>query len=96
MVIPENKGDWVLNVCKTKIQTEYREQQNISNGVSRIKHFNVSIFLMDCQSYTFALINAVISDMIYIIVSCHKCKKKFCHKKCWQIFKGGGAETIYN
>ena len=87
LVTPENIGDRVLNVCKTKIQTECREKLNISNGVSRIKHFNVSIFLIDCQSYTFPLINTVISDRIYIIVSCHKCKKKFCHKKCWQVFK---------
>ena len=49
------------------------QELNISNAV---------IFLIDCHSYTFPLVNVIISDRIlYIIISCHKCKKKFCNYK---------------
>ena len=42
----------------------------------------LSIALIDCQSYTFVLMNIIISDRIlYIIISCHKYKKKFSHHK---------------
>ena len=59
LLIPENIGDRVLSVCKTQIPTEYREK-----GIRCFKNylFNISIlsiFLIDCQSYTFLLMNII-------------------------------------
>ena len=57
---------------------------------------NVSIFLIDCQSYTFLLMNIIISDRIlYIIILCHKCKKDFFNLS-HPIVMGKGAEAMCN
>ena len=55
MLIPENKGDRVLSVFKTKIPTEYREKR--FKVFQELNISNVSIFITDCQSYTFHLMN---------------------------------------
>ena len=61
LLIPENIGDRKLSLCKT-----IKYQMNIEKkvlGVSRIKYFKRINFLIDCQSYTFLLMNIIISDV---------------------------------
>ena len=89
LLIPENIGDRVFSVRKTKIPIEYREK-DITRGGSRtpatsyyhkdpqlgcsssprsasdnvfqeLNISNVLIFLTDCQSNTFLLMNIIIS-----------------------------------
>ena len=61
LLIPENMGDSVLSACKTKIPTEYREKRY--KVFQELNISNASIFLIDCQSYTFLLINIKIPDI---------------------------------
>ena len=61
LLIPENMGDRVLSACKTKIPTEYREKRY--KVFQELNICNASIFLIDCQSYTFLLINIKIPDI---------------------------------
>ena len=55
LLISENIGDVVLSVCKTKIPTEYREKR--CKVFQELNISNESISLIDCQSYTFLLMN---------------------------------------
>ena len=63
LLIPENISDRVLSMCKTKIPTEYREKA--IRCFKKLNISNVSIFLIDCQSYTFLLKNIIISDIFF-------------------------------
>ena len=61
LLIPEDKGDRKLSVQNYKIPTEYREK-----GIRCFQELdlsNVSIFLTDCQYYTFLLLSIIISDI---------------------------------
>ena len=60
LLISENIGDVVLSVCKTKIPTEYREKRY--KVFQELNISNESISLIDCQSYTFLLMNITSSD----------------------------------
>ena len=60
LLISENIGDVVLSVCKTKIPTEYREKR--CKVFQELNISNESISLIDCQSYTFLLMNITSSD----------------------------------
>ena len=61
LLIPGNIDDRVLSMWITKILTEYREES--INVFQELNISNVSTFLIDCQSYTFLLMNIIISDV---------------------------------
>ena len=62
LLIPENIGDRVFIDRKTKIPTVYREK-GINKVFQNLTISSVSIFLIDCQSNTFLLMNIIISQI---------------------------------
>ena len=61
LLIPENIGDRVFIVPKTKMITEYKRKRY--KVFQELHISNVQIFLIDCQSSTFLLRNIIISDI---------------------------------
>ena len=60
-LIPENIGDRVFIVHKTKMLTEYiRKRYKV---FQELNLSNVSIFFIDCQSNAFLLMNIIVSDI---------------------------------
>ena len=60
--ITENIGNRKLSVCKTMKYQLNIEKKNYK-VFQELNISNVSIFLIDCQSYTFLLMNIIISDI---------------------------------
>ena len=60
-LISKNIGRRVLSVRKNKIPTEYREKGTrcLKDQIFQMYHF----FLIDCQSYTFLVMNIIFSDI---------------------------------
>ena len=65
MSIPENIGDRAFSVRKTRIPTEYREKGIV---FQELNISNVSIFLINCQSNAFLLMNVIISDISKLVI----------------------------
>ena len=62
LLITENKGDKKFSVCKT-IKYILNIQKKVVRCFQELDISKVSMFLTDCQFYTFLLLNIIISDI---------------------------------